>query len=58
MTIIRLPSENIRVLFITDTNTAILFWQQVSAKLAIATSHLWDLHNILSGIPQITENIS
>ncbi len=54
--IIRLPSENTRVLFITNAKYAISFWKQLTEKLSIATSHLWDLHDIYSGIPQITAN--
>lgn len=57
-TIIRLPSENTRVLFITKAELAISFWKQLSEKLSVATSHLWDLHDIYSGIPKITANTS
>ncbi len=54
--IIRLPSENTRVLFITNAKLAISFWKQLTEELSIATFHLWDLHDIYSGIPQITAN--
>lgn len=56
--IIRIPSENTRVLFITYAELAISLWKQLSEKLSVATSHLWDLHDIYSGIPQITANTS
>lgn len=58
ITIIRLPSENTRVLFISNTNLAIAFWKQISAKISIATSGFWDLHDIHSGIPQVCANTS
>ena len=58
MTIIRLPSENTRVLFITKIKLAISYWKQLSEKLSTANSDIWDLHDIHSGIPQITTNTS
>lgn len=58
VTLIRLPSENTRVLFIANVNAAISIWEQLSARLPVATSGLWDLHDIHSGIPQITANTS
>jgi len=58
ITIIRLPSENTRVLFITNVKLAISFWKQLSEKISVATSDVWDLHDIHSGIPQITANTS
>lgn len=58
ITAIRLPSENVRVLLIANIQAAIPLWKRTSAKLPVATWRLWDLHDIHSGIPQITASIS
>ena len=58
LTLIRLHSENIRVLVIADPESAISIYKQLNDKISLATSHAWDLHDIYSGIPQVTSNIS
>lgn len=58
ITIIRVPSENLRMLFITNANLAISFWKQISEKTPVANSNLWDLHDIHRGIPQVTASTS
>ncbi len=55
-TIIRIPSKSSRILFITNVDQAISIWNQLSSKCPIANNKLWDLHDIESGIPQITTN--
>ena len=56
--IIRLPSESTRVLFVTTVELAASLWKQLSEELPVMTSRLWDLHDILSGIPQVTADTS
>ena len=58
ITIIRLQSTNIRVLVIANPDTAISIFKQMADKFSFATSDVWDLHDIHSGIPQITASIS
>lgn len=57
-TMIRLPGENTRVLFVTTVERAASLWKQLSEKLPAMTSRLWDLHDIFSGIPQVTARTS
>ncbi len=57
-TLIRLPSENSRVICITRPKQAITIWGELAKKLDVASNKLWNLHDIYSGIPTITENTS
>ena len=58
VTIIRLPSESLRILFICNANEAISIWNKLSKDCLLASSKVWDLYDIASGIPQITANTS
>ena len=58
ITLIRLPSESTRVLLVSSADAAIPVWEQLSARLPIATSGLWDLHDIHSGIPKVIAGTS
>lgn len=53
-TLVRLPSENVRILIMADAETAVSLCSQLSEKLPLATFRLWDLHDISCGIPQVT----
>ena len=55
---IRLPSENVRSLFVANTETAASLCSQLSEILPLVTSRLWDLHDISCGIPQVTAHTS
>lgn len=52
--LIRLPSENTRILIMADAETAVSLCSQLSEKLLLATYRLWDLHDISCGIPRVT----
>ena len=56
LTMIRLPGEGTRVLFMSTPDKAVSLWVQLSEKLPVMTSRLWEMHDIYSGIPQITAN--
>lgn len=58
ITLIRLPSESTRILLVSSADSAIPVWDRLSARLPIATSGLWDLHDIHSGIPKVTADTS
>ncbi len=53
-TLVRLPSENVRVLIVTNAETAVSLCGRLSEKLPLATFRLWDLHDISCGIPRVT----
>lgn len=53
-TLVRLPSENTRILVMADAETAVSLCSQLSEKLPLATFRLWDLHDISCGIPRVT----
>ena len=55
-TIIRIPGEFTRVLLACTSERAISLWKQLSDVLPSMTYRVWDQHDILSGIPQITAN--
>ncbi len=55
---IRLPSENIRVLFVADAKAATTICNQLCEQLPLVTSRLWDLHDISCGVPQVTAHTS
>lgn len=57
-TIIRMHSINSRALIIADAESAISICEQIIDKTILATSDSWNLHDIYSGIPQVTANIS
>ncbi len=54
MTLVRLPSENSRILIVTEAETAVSLGEQLTEKMPLATSRLWDLHDISCGIPRVT----
>jgi folate-binding protein YgfZ len=58
ITVIKLPSENSRLLFMSEPNDAKNIWQSLSNKAISSTYKTWELHDIQSGIPQVTEEIS
>lgn len=53
-TVLRVPCESKRVLIITNVAQAISIWNQCSKNIPAASYKLWDLHDIVSGIPQVT----
>lgn len=53
-TIIRIPSESSRLLFISKSNNAKAIWKSLSDKTTQTNSNLWGLHDIQSGIAQVT----
>jgi len=53
-TIIRIPSESSRILFISEPENAISIQKTLSENTTPATSGIWELHDIQSGIPQVT----
>ncbi len=57
-TIIRIPSENSRMLFISETENAIRIWESLSKKASRSNSSVWQFHDIQSGIPQVTTDTS
>ena len=54
MTLVRLPSENSRILIVADAEAAVSLGEKLSGKMPLATSRLWDLHDISCGIPRVT----
>ena len=57
-TLVRLPSENSRILIVAGAETAASLGEQLSEKMSLATSRLWDLHDISCGIPRVTAQTS
>lgn len=57
-TVIRIPSESSRLLFISDLEEATSIWKSLSQKARQTSSKLWQLHDIQSGIPQVTAETS
>lgn len=57
-TIIRTPSESTRLLFISNVEDAKSIWKSFSEKITQTSPNLWDLHDIQSGIAQITAETS
>ncbi len=57
-TLIRIPSENSRVLFIGRTEHAAAIQNSISEYTVQASSDIWQLDDIQSGIPQITADTS
>ncbi len=53
-TVIHTPSESSRFLFISKPDIAINIWQSLSSKATFSTYKTWELHDIQSGIPQVT----
>ncbi len=53
-TIIRIPSESSRFLFISKPENAITIQKLLSENSTPATSNMWELHDIQCGIPQVT----
>ena len=51
---VRLPSENVRILIMAGAETAVSLCSRLSEKLPLATFRLWDLHDISCGIPRVT----
>ena len=54
VTLIKIPGEHKRILIISDENRATTLVEQIIDKAQLATSALWDLHDIHNGIPKIT----
>ncbi len=57
-TIIRTPSESSRLLFISNPKKAATIWKSLSDKLTQSTSNVWNLHDIRSGVAQVTVETS
>ena len=57
-TVIRVPSESSRLLFKCKPENAISLWKILSEKLTQADSNIWSLHDIQSGIAQVTAETS
>ncbi|MGH1537885.1 MAG: YgfZ/GcvT domain-containing protein [Gammaproteobacteria bacterium] len=57
-TIIRIPSEDSRLLFISDPKDTSAIKKSISAKSTQTSSDEWELQDIRSGIPQITAETS
>ena len=57
-TIIRIPSESSRYLMISTPDNAISLWKTLSEKTTQTNSNIWDLHDIQSGIAQVTAETS
>lgn len=59
VTLIRLSTgERARILLVANVDSAVALWGRLSARLPVATSDLWDLHDIHDGIPQVTADNS
>jgi folate-binding protein YgfZ len=57
-TAIRIPSESSRLLFISTPENAVSIWKSLSEKTIQTNSNIWELHNIHSGIAQVTAETS
>lgn len=57
-TIIRTPSKSSRLLFISKPESAISLWKSLSEKTIQTNSNIWSLHDIQSGIAQVTAETS
>jgi folate-binding protein YgfZ len=57
-TIIRIQSESSRLLFVSKPEKAISLWKSLSEKTIQTNSDIWDLHDIQSGIAQVTAETS
>ncbi len=57
-TVIRTPSESSRLLFISNPEKAATIWKSLSNKLTQSTSNVWNLHDIHSGVAQVTAETS
>ncbi len=53
-TVIRMPSESSRLLFVSEPPNAKIIWQSLSSRATTSTYKTWELHDIESGIPQVT----
>ncbi len=53
-TVIHIPSESTRILFICKPDNAKTIWQSISNSATAATYKTWELHDIQNGIPQVT----
>ena len=58
LSVLRLPSLSARALIICTADSAIDIWQALIKDTPIATAALWELHEIQSGIPQVTAETS
>lgn len=52
--VLRVPSESSRLLIIIKPDDAKIIWQSLSNKATLSTYRTWELHDIQSGIPQVT----
>ena len=57
-TVIKISEEYTRILFICNEIKAVSLCKKIIKEIPIATSALWDLHDIQNGIAQITANTS
>lgn len=55
-TLLRLQSESYRVLCISTPSSAINLLENIINKVTFSTIDFWNLHDIYSGIPQVTAN--
>ena len=56
--VIRTPSESSRLLFISKAEQAKTIWKLLSNKTIQSSSNAWDLHDIQSGVAQVTAETS
>jgi len=56
--IIRIVSETSRLLMISEAEEAIANWKALSEKTIQANADVWQLHDIQSGIPEVTAETS
>ena len=57
-TVIKIPSQNLRYLFICKVDRAINIWNDISKQVTLANSSIWEIFDIQDGIPQITSATS
>lgn len=57
-TIIRIPSKSSRYLMVSTPGNSSSFWKTLSEKTTPTNSNIWDLHDIQSGIAQVTAETS
>jgi len=58
ISVIRIASESSRVLFISQPTKSISVWKALSEDVSQTNSDIWNLHDIQSGIAQVTTETS
>ncbi len=57
-TIIKMPSQSLRYLLISKVDYAINIWNEISKRVILANSSVWEIFDIQDGVPQITSATS